>query len=339
MFLSRSSPFRRWWALSCLLLCAHLSPAPAAAQVRTPTYPTSQLSGLPWPSGMACFRHGAITPAVLAAWRGRELDVVLGWAPRESWARMLVWLNGGGLGAFVGERHRAVVLSIPLLTNDYAGRFDACVAGAFDQKFAELGRILVRRGLANAIIRLGWEANGSWFPWSVGTQKDAYKACFRRAVQAIRSQAPQVLIDWPMAEKGHLRYSVTEIYPGDDVVDIVSISFYDRFPTFTNQAVWDQHYNSTRYGGPAGLGTWLEFAKSRGKKFALGEWGVSDGVGGGFDNDFFVKKVYEFLKSNATFIAYESYYNCKNNGIYTIYPEAYNPRAAAMYRSLWSAGK
>jgi hypothetical protein len=286
---------------------------------------------------MACFEHGSITPQELARWRGRDLDVVLGWAPKDSWSRMFSWLRGGGLGAFVSQRHRAVVISVPLLTKDNAGRFEACAAGAFDAEFAEIGRILVQRGLPGAIVRLGWEANGNWFPWSIGSQKDAYKACFRRAVKAIRSTAPDVLIDWPMAEKGKLAYSVVEAWPGDDVVDIVSISFYDRFPTFADQTIWDKHYNSTLYGGPAGLGTWIAFAKAHGKKFGLGEWGVSDGKGG-FDNPFFIRKVYEFLKANATDIAYESYYNCQNNGIYRVYPESANPKAGAMYRSLWSSG-
>lgn len=299
-------------------------------------YPTPRWSGLPWPSGMACAMHPGVSPAIIHAWRGRDLDVLLGWAPKDNWAALLRWMRGGGLGAFVAQRHRTAVISLPLLTKDHSGRFDLCAAGAFDTQFTEVGRILVQRGLPNAIIRLGWEANGNWFPWSIGNQKEAYKACFRRAVKAIRAAAPDVLIDWPMAEKGKLPYSVAEVWPGDDVVDIVSISFYDRYPVFANESIWNQNYNSTRYGGPAGLGTWLEFAKARGKKFALGEWAVSDGKGG-FDNPFFIRKVYEFLKANANDIAYDSYYNCQNNTIYRVYPEYYNPKAGAMYRTLWSA--
>jgi hypothetical protein len=302
-----------------------------------PNYPTSQISGLPWPSGMACALHTGVSPAVIRAWRGRDLDVLLGWAPIDSWASVFAWLNGGSFGRFVSAAPRRPIVSLPLLTRADAGRFDLCAAGAFDRIFAEVGQTLVRRGVPDAIVRLGWEANRG-FPWKIGADPEPYKACFRRAVKAIRSTAPEVLIDWSMGKKGKLAYSVELAWPGDDVVDIVSLSFYDRAPVFTDESVWNREYDSRRAGGPAGLGSWLAFARAHGKKLGLAEWGVSDGLYGGFDNAFFVRKVYEFLKANAKDIAYESYYNCENNGIYKVYPESANPKAGAMYRSLWSSG-
>ena len=47
------------------------------------------------------------------------------------------------------------------------------------------------------------------------------------------------------------------MYPGDDVVDVVGVHYYDSGPEKSTQALWDQYYNATYNGGPWGLGAWL----------------------------------------------------------------------------------
>src|SRR5688500_17251302 len=95
-----------------------------------------------------------------------------------------------------------------------------------------------------------------------------------------------------------------------------------------------------RWGNPASAQRWLEFARSRGKRYALPEWGI----GGtqtvcarpGFDNPFFMRKMHAFLLANARDIAFESYFNAsEGTGSHELYPTHRNPRAAAEYRRLW----
>ncbi len=321
--------------LPLALAAALLSPPAAASPARI----APERSGLPWASGMSCFDRSWSRQPQLEAWRGRKLDVVKGWAPRKDWASMLKWFKGGGLKS-LKESGARLAIGVTPVPDKVERSFDACASGAFDSYFRAIGRILVDRGVPNTIIRLAWEANGSWFPWSAGKDPEGYKQCFRQAAETIKGVDKRLLIEWPMAGKGHLPFSVERIYPGDDVVDIVGITLYDRYPTATTQAVWDDLYMKTHLGGPYGPGAWVEFAKRHGKPLGIGEWGVSDGFkpGVGSDNPLFIENVFAFFARNAGHIAYETYYNCQENGIYRLYPKAANPKASSAYQRLWRAG-
>ena len=58
------------------------------------------------------------------------------------------------------------------------------------------------------------------------------------------------------------------MYPGDDVVDLIGVHYYDTGPLKNTQAIWDKYYNITYNNGPWGLGAWLKFARDHKKKIA-----------------------------------------------------------------------
>lgn len=293
------------------------------------------LSGLSWNSGAAC------SSSEFENWRGRKMDVVVKWAPFVTWDHTLRYFRGTALSG-AAQGGRIVSIGLGMVPEDHAGRFAQCAQGQYDAYFREIGQQLAAKGLGDAVIRLGWEANGDWYPWSIGEQVDAYKACFRRQAGALRSSAPGLRIEWDMEKKGRLKVPVTNAYPGDDVVSHVGVHHYDRWPVYSDEAMWQRQYNATNYGGPKGIGAWLSFAKSRGKKLAVAEWAVSDGWKGvGFDNPFYIGRMYSFFRDNASSIAYESYFNCPKGdpNVYLIHPAQNNPRAAERYRSLYSAGQ
>ena len=293
-------------------------------------------SGLPWASGMSCWNRSSSPMAKVEAWRGHKFDVVLGWAPHKNWGEFVRYWQGGSFAAFARQPAR-IVIRTPLLTNDHKGDFNSCAKGAFDAYFRQAAQAVRAKGRKDTVFALGWEANGSWFPWSIGNNPEGYKGCFRRAAKTIRSVIPGATIEWPMAEKGHLRYSVEKTWPGDAYVDVVGLSFYDRFPSFKSEALWNASYLKTHNGGPNGLGQWLRFAKRHHAKLSLGEWGISDGKGGS-DNPLFIKKTTDFFARNAKSIAYETYYNC-GGGAYQVYPEKFNPKAGATYRKIYQGFK
>lgn len=288
-------------------------------------------SGLPWASGAIC------SGSEFVAWRGRALDIAIGYAPwKTGWDDMVGYFAKGGAKSVAGKAPE-VSIGVGLLAKGSDGRFGECAAGRFDQHFRAIGQHLSRQGLGRTHIRLGWEASGNWYPWSIGNQVEPYKACFRRAVDALRSGAPGLRITWHMAKKGKLSFPVTSAYPGDAHVDEIAISYYDRYPAHPSEAAWAKQYEARHNGGPYGLGTWLAFAKSRGKKFAVPEWGIADGwPGGGSDNPLFIRKMHDFFRGNASSIAYEAYFNCPmGNGAFMIYPSRHNPRASASYLAAW----
>ncbi|HEX7667900.1 MAG TPA: hypothetical protein VF407_25410, partial [Polyangiaceae bacterium] len=122
----------------------------------------------------------------------------------------------------------------------------------------------------------------------------------------------------------------------------IGVDFYDNWPAHTNESAWDNDYSATQNGGPWGLGTWLAFAKSHGKKLSVPEWGINNDVanqsscGCGGDDAFYVNKMHDFFVTNAAEIAYEEYFNltvADGNYQFEIYPTSHNPNAAAAYKS------
>lgn len=283
-----------------------------------------------WRSGMGC-HYGKQLPT-LEAWRGTAFSALHGWAPQDSWSNMLTFFNSTVGSEFAARRGNGRVLSIstPLLTNEARGQFAQCAAGAFDNHYRGIAQRLVWRGATDAILRLGWEANGNWFAWSINGNYNGFKACFRRAVQVMRSVVPGLRIEWSMnreAWNGKYQNVAANAYPGDDVVNVIGLSYYDQWPAATSLSVWNANFKPE-------LDFWANFARSRGKQLAIAEWGLGNKSGGGFDNPFYIEKMREFFAQNAGLIAYETYFNCESQ-TYRIYPEWNNPRAAVTYKNLF----
>jgi hypothetical protein len=303
---------------------------PRTEAATTPARPlTTVLSGLSWRSGATNAGDS------FASWRGRPFDVAVTFEDDGTWkGTEVVWaLETGELTGFKGK----LAIGIPMLSNRN-DTFQRCIAGDYDSHFHALGQTLKDHGREDSYIRLGWEGNGNWYAWSAGSNAAAWKACFRREVQALRSVAPNVQIDWSMNKEGST--SAVDMYPGDDVVDVIGVDYYSMYPGLKAQADWDRMYTKVQYNNsPVGIGAWLAFAKSHGKKLSVPEWGVNNGGGGGGGDDaMYIHNMYSFFKANADHIAYEAYFNsqCPN---FCVFPAGRNPQAAARYQQLWSAGK
>ena len=92
----------------------------------------------------------------------------------------------------------------------------------------QVAKNIASRGIASqVVIRLGWEMNGTWFPWS--TNADGYKRMWRRLIPQYRAVSGAFRFDWctnggsPNPESW---------YPGDDVVDVIAMDQYD--------IIWEQ---------------------------------------------------------------------------------------------------
>ncbi|MBL8158959.1 glycosidase [Candidatus Saccharibacteria bacterium] len=288
----------------------------------------------PPPTAQGAWSSGATSEALadFATWRGRLLDNSGTWPNRETWAIISNPDIYGAVSALAG--YEQIWIGAAMLPEQETASFAQCATGAYDQYFKTYGTNLTRINRGNAIIRLGWEANGDWYAWSIRDDVENYKACFRRQVAAIRSTAPGVRIDWNMNKESKMARSVAEAYPGDDVVDIIGVDFYDNWPAYPDKAAWDADFMSQQNGGPRGLGAWLAFAKAHGKKFSVPEWGLNNGTGGGTDNPYFMQAMYGFFAEHASDLAYETYFNLMAPG-FIIYPAGVNPAGAAEYARLW----
>jgi hypothetical protein len=188
-------------------------------------------------------------------------------------------------------------------------------------------------------IRFAHEMTGDWYPWKVtpGNVTD-FKTSWRRFHDLLAREFPQAKLVFSPNDGNASGVSLDQIWPGDDVVDVVGPDSYDGYPDKTNEALWDQAFTST-HDGPQGLGTWQSFAKAHGKPMAVPEWGLRFS-----DNPFYITKMHEFLASCAPRpgdaslagrCIYDIYFNIVNGGNskYVIYGGS-NPNAADTYKSL-----
>lgn len=288
----------------------------------------ASLSGLGWASG--CGSSGV---AEFERYRGRKVDTVTCWCPRGSWSSMVQVPY-----SLMRSSPARFSIGMAVLPDTHSavrnpGNWRLAARGAFDQYYNQFARNLAATGRRDSIVRIGWEINRE-FPWYGGSDPQGFKDTFRRVADILRKYNSSVQIEWCNIKKGSQRGSVLSLYPGDDAVDIVSVDYYDGWPANNTQQIWNSMYNAEYNGGPWGIGSWLDFARSRGKKLAVPEWGIMIGNGPGTkDNPFYIQKMYEFFSRNRAWLAYENYFNQKRQ--HQLTPQNVNPRSAAMYRSLW----
>lgn len=309
------------------------------------------LSGLTWNSG------GFTNVDQLATFRGRACDVYGSFVRYQTWEAMAGFPYNTNFPSFV-QKPVWISLGYPLVP-DSLGSISPTMwtqlatpgnsvftdfYAKHEQLARNLGTIMAssRRRCRGVIARVGWEFNGS-HAWALTDYSKApqYVYVFRRLVEILRRNVPGIVIEWnPLRRGTQKNLPIMSIYPGNDVVDIVSICQYDRLPAYNSRATWDAQYNRLdTWGNPWGIGSWLAFAKKNGKEFAVSEWGLANGMKyatDSTDNPLYMSLMFNFFKSNAADIAYEVYFN--NIYYHQIVPSIRNPKGAAAYRTLYSRG-
>lgn len=175
---------------------------------------------------------------------------------------------------------------------------------------------LIGLGLGGALLRIGREFNGNWYPWQVaeGAQA-AYIAGYSHVVTVLRGLPGAAFqFCWnPALGVGNLTAKGTEsCYPGDRYVDEIGVDVYDW--TQKNSA-GTQIYPGNAAGTTTGqqqevlditltkrdsLRDWYSVALHHGKPLSFPEWGLvlwktgSSYLGGG-DNAVFIRAMADFI--------------------------------------------
>lgn len=252
------------------------------------------------------------------------------------------------------------VLSLPLaFTNEYitadtaegrariAGLLDEVSSGRWDGEFRTSARYLIEGGYGDAVLRLGWEMNGPWFPWSAVGNEDRFVQAYRHVAQVMRSESGAFRFDWaPNHVLTRAQWDATvRSYPGDDVVDFVGLDIYDKGPT----GVWNSSTRTWNDAGAVwrtyflpGLEFQRDFAMQHGKKVSYPEWGLAGGgyespQAAGGDNPYFLQSMADWMNnlpgSGGGSLAYHAYYwsDPPHSG-----PHRLNsfPKAWALYKAL-----
>jgi hypothetical protein len=257
-------------------------------------------------------------------WLGRSVEIATSFTARykgsdiESTGQLAIW--SPWVKAKAGRN-----LSYAVSLAPQGGSLASCAAGQYDVHFRNLANNLASYGLRSAYLRLGWEMDGGWFPWTAkaGSGKEAFFApCFRRAVQVMRQAQPAnqwKFVFNPTVEAGGKSAWLESVWPGNAYVDVVGVDVYDQcwanntypYPSPCDAACRLKRQQACWSWQVSRLNTLRNFAIAHGKPMALPEWGViirSDGHGGG-DNPHFIQKMHDFLVDPANKVVFHSYFN------------------------------
>jgi hypothetical protein len=187
-----------------------------------------------------------------------------------------------------------------------------------------------------AIIRIGWEMNGDWYPWSIHSHPAVlYATAFQTVAEIFKSVSSLFVINWCPAIG---QMDPTACYPGDAHVDVIGCDVYMdyRYVNAAKGAVELFAEMKAGYTSLPGL-TWYEnFAHAHGKLMSLPEWGVNH------DDPYFIEHMYVHFMGqggNPAPYSFASYWDSNSSfqgKLSALAPAASQyPNAAAAFLSTW----
>jgi hypothetical protein len=298
-------------------------------------------SGPPWRSGV--WLGGALDDRKIhtfGRWRGDPADTVTTYPAYDTWKE--IETSDWHVSTFNGFQGR-LVYGLPLLPSEQKATLQDVARGKHDKVWRSVARTLVRHGRADSYVRIGLEANGTWFPWgATATTADDFRRAYRHVATVMAKEGPELQfvfdISCGVALEGaeHDRMaSLTRLYPGDDVVDVVGCDHYDSWTAIARDS--DEWSESVRPENGAGLVDVVSFARRHKKQFAVPEWGLTARhANGAGDNPYFVRRMFAFFKANRDVLAFENYFDEPDDYLgSSLFQESQNPKSAAVYRELW----
>lgn len=235
------------------------------------------------------------------AWLGRPLPRALDFLYFTRWgdgstAQTPVSLGGWAIGQW-GKQSRKMTFGVPMTIQGTP--LAEVASGAHDDAYLYLAKTLVAKGMADAILRIGWEFNGGWYAWAAAPKPADWIAAFQRIVTVMRTAPGQAFrIDWNPAA-GYLGLPAEKVWPGDAYVDIVGLDVYCQWWDARDQNDPARRWN-TLLTQDHGLQWHRAFAAAHGKPMSFPEWGVGtrpDGHGCG-DDPYFVQQMLAWISAN-----------------------------------------
>lgn len=276
---------------------------------------------------------GRAAMAVFETYLGPKAERTVDALNQESWAAMkssIPWIAKCWRDAGI-----KLTLSVPMLPRDGSGTLAAGAAGAYDAIFVTTARELIRNGHADAVVRIGWEFNGDWMPWTAMHDPESYKAYFRRIVGIMRDAPGQKFrFEW-CSNHGRKAMDPTDAWPGGDVVDIIGMDVYAE--TWGAEGKSAQERFSYYLDQPFGLRWHRDFAAEQGKPISYPEWGSGtrpDGKGVG-DDAVFIEGMADWFAETQPL--YQSYWDVQASDYNSQMSNGQFPEASAAFRRRFGA--
>ncbi|WP_336488119.1 carbohydrate-binding domain-containing protein [Methylobacterium nigriterrae] len=211
-------------------------------------------------------------PAALTAaqkWLGRPVDNVLNYLNNDSWAAFDSSVpHETGLWRSAAA---STIWSVPLTV--WGTSLEQVATGAYNSHFLQAAQALAQckpSSDGSIYVRVGWEFNGTWMPWSAPGHEAAFIQAFHNLVDTFRSVSGQFKFVWDVNEGGG-SIDPAKAYPGDKYVDVVGMdSYYNIAWDSKDPAAAFQNNVTEQYG----LQWQQDFAAAHGKPTAISEWGI-----------------------------------------------------------------
>lgn len=248
----------------------------------------------------------------LDSWLGRPVGYVTEFLDMRSPSMF----EGSAWGLFVAKGAMEslhprphLVISVPLgfgtgLSTPASVRRNlrAVAAGKYDAAYSYAADVLVESGYSNAVVRIGWEFDGTWYPWSARNDPRDYIRAYRHVVDLFRAASPAFTYDW--CGTAQLQSAWPHYWPGSRYVDTVGMDVYDRgWPVIYNPITgsWFDR-NAAWQAAHKALSGLESFAIRHGKRVSLPEWALTTGgqayrLSHGGDNPTFIQGIYDWIVS------------------------------------------
>jgi hypothetical protein len=269
-------------------------------------------------------------------WLGRKIPRALDFFSMYTWTDLLstaIW-SAKAWSPANGQPWK-MTFAVPMLPNDKVSTLAKGATGQYNATFAQIADALIRNGHADAILRIGWEFNGGWFPWTATKCTSCYIGYFRQIVTTMRARPGAAFkFDWNPA-LGYLQFPSDKAYPGDAYVDIIGMDVYNEYwgsdyKTITPQARWASLMNQDH-----GLAWHKSFATAHKKPMSFPEWATGtrpDGHGGG-DDPYFIQQMYYWIASSN--VRYDDYWDYPASDYNGQLSNNSKPKAGAMFRKMF----
>ncbi len=271
--------------------------ASAATHAPSAEVGTASLGG--WYAGAT---GEGVTDGDFASWLGQPVSVVGTWNDTTAEIQRTQPSLTGEFASWSGAIDIAVAGTVLGSGESYA----EAAKGSYDERWAQAAAAIAssrKNATGPTFVRPWHEMNGDWYPeWVVNSDTvEDYKAAFHRYAAILKKAMPSLYIAWSPNDGNHQELPMSQMYPGDDVVDVIAPDSYDWTGSPDVDVAGVQAYmnRTAPDGGPAGLETWRRFAKDHGKPLALPEWGLCAAQGCGGDHPAYLEAMNAWMRKHA----------------------------------------
>jgi len=210
-----------------------------------------------------------------------------------SWSNMVAsagWNSWSQAQSPAAKLTPVVAVGLGTKSDNGPGTLKQIAAGAHDDTYRGIVQGYKDAGYTTIDMRIGWEMNGDFMPWSMGNTADSvslWRAAFAHVADVVHSVSGiKVNTIWCPNSSNNNQVDVASSYAGDDKVDIIGLDTYSTTYKYDSNISNSQYYNNPSasqyypngtYPAQWGLAQTMAFALAHGKPVGIGETGIAIG--------------------------------------------------------------